>query len=134
MKNFEKKAPKIIHKLRELTIRITLVLCQYAKLRNADFVQHQLEVDGGSEKPTIDTDLREVLNNDERKANSTLNHDDFIKRTMNKKENKWLETHANSVLDNRSMPLADGFNTFYHKFGNGIEGKQLLAKSYFYFE
>ena len=46
-----------------------------------------------------------------------------IKSNLNKKENKWLENHSNSVLDNRSMPLADGYNTFYGKHGNGIEGK-----------
>ena len=102
-----------------MTIRITLVLCQYAKLRNADYVQHQLEVDGtGSEKVTIETDLKEVLDNEERKASAThtLTYDDNLLPKGFEKETEWIKSHNNSVLDHRSMPLADGKNTFKQKF------------------
>ena len=44
-----------------------------------------------------------------------------------------MKTHNNSALD-RSLPFASGKNTTQGMFGQGIEGTQMLAQSYFYFE
>lgn len=79
-----------------MTIRITLVLCQYAKLRNADYVQHQIESDEAKEV-SIENDMDDVMNTAERKA--TLDQDEFRSQT----EQDWFASHKNSLID-RSIP------------------------------
>ena len=42
LKKFEREGPKIMHTLRELTIRIVKAICKFTQWRNSNYVKHIL--------------------------------------------------------------------------------------------